>query len=114
SGDQQNIVANQVLNGDSTTSSVTRPLFIGRDTARTPNIYQLDARYTRTIFTIKERFSPKVWVEANNVLNHPNITTINTTAAVDAAGNIVRPPSFAPVSTVLEGRILQIGVRLDW
>jgi hypothetical protein len=114
SGDQQNIVANQVLNGDTTTSSVTRPLYIGRDTARTPNIYQLDARYTRTIFSIKERFSPKVWIEANNVLNHPNITSINTTAKVNSAGVITSPPSFAPVSTVLEGRIIQVGVRLDW
>jgi len=36
------------LNGD--TVAVQRPLFIGRNTVRTPNIYQIDARYTRTIF----------------------------------------------------------------
>jgi hypothetical protein len=114
SGDVQNIVANQILNGDQLTSSVTRPLYVGRDTARTPNIYQLDLRYTRTLFTIFERLRPKVWAEANNVFNHPNITTINTTATVNSAGVITKPPSFAPVSTVLEGRIIQLGVRVDF
>src|SRR5579884_1568730 len=114
SGDQQNIIANQVLNGDSTTSSVTRPLFLGRDLARTPNIYQIDARYTRTIFTLWERVRPKFWAEATNVFNHPNITSINTTAQVNSSGAITSPASLAPVSSVLEGRVIQLGVRLDW
>ncbi|MBV8833931.1 MAG: TonB-dependent receptor, partial [Acidobacteriaceae bacterium] len=114
SGDAQNIVANQVLNGDTTTGSVTRPLFVGRNTARTPNIYQVDARYTRTLFTLWERVSPKFIAEANNIFNHPNVTTINATAQVNAAGVITSAPTFAPVSTVLEGRIIQLGVRVDW
>lgn len=119
SGDEQNITANQPLNGDplagSGSGSATRPLYIGRNTVRTPNIYQFDARYTRTFFKLWERLQPSFFAEANNVLNHPNITTINTTAAVSAAtGAIVTPPSFAPVSTLLEGRIIQLGVRADW
>ncbi len=114
SGDAQNIVANQIVNGDQLTSSVTRPLFVGRDTARTPNIYQLDLRYTRTLFTLWERLSPKFWAEANNVFNHPNITSINTTATVNSLGVITKPPTFAPTTTVLEGRIVQLGVRVDW
>jgi len=114
SGDVQNIVANRILNGDQLTSSVTRPLFVGRDTARAPNVYQLDMRYTRTFFTLFERVKPKFWAEANNVFNHPNITTINTTATVNSAGVITKQPSFAPVSTVLEGRIVQLGVRVDF
>ncbi len=114
SGDEQNIIANQVLNGDSTTSSVTRPLFLGRDLARSPNVYQIDARYTRTIFTFRERVQPKFWAEATNVFNHPNITSINTTAQVNSSGAITSPASLAPVSSVLEGRVIQLGVRLDW
>jgi hypothetical protein len=114
SGDVQNIVANQILTGDQLTSSVTRPLFVGRDTARAPNIYQLDMRYTRTFFTLFERVKPKFWAEANNVFNHPNITSINTTATVNSSGVITKQPSFAPVSTVLEGRIIQLGVRVDF
>jgi hypothetical protein len=118
SGDEQNIVASQVLNGDALTGSgqgnATRPLYVGRNTVRTPNVYQLDARYTRAFFHLWERFQPQFFAEANNVLNHPNITTINTTAIVNSLGVITAPPTFAPVSTLLEGRIVQLGVRADW
>jgi hypothetical protein len=113
SGDQQNIAANTVLNGDSLATS--RPLYVGRNTAVTPSVYQFDVRYTRTFFKIRERLQPKFFIEANNVFNHPNVTTINTTATVTAAtGAIISNPTFAPVSTLLEGRIVQLGVRADW
>jgi hypothetical protein len=119
SGDEQNITANTVLNGDSLAGSgsgaATRPLFIGRNTARTPNVYQFDLRYTRTFLKLFERFQPKFFIEANNIFNHPNITTINTTAVVNATtGAITSNPTYAPVSTLLEGRIVQLGVRVDW
>ncbi len=118
SGDEQNLTANRVLNGDSLAGSgsgnATRPLFVGRNTLRTPNIYQLDLRYTRTFFKLWDRLQPRFFAEATNVLNHPNITTINTTAAVDITGAITAAPTLAPVSTLLEGRIIQLGVRADW
>ncbi len=117
SGDEQNIVANQNLNGDPITSSptnVTRPAYVGRYTVRGPNIYQVDLRYTRTLFTLWDRVRPQFLAEANNVFNHPNITTLNTTAQVNANGFITSGPSLAPVSTVLEGRIIQLGVQVSW
>jgi hypothetical protein len=112
SGDQQNITANRNLNNDA--KAATRPLYVGRDTVRGPAIYQFDARFTRTFLTIKERFRPKFIAEFNNVFNRENITSLNATATVDAAGNITGAPSLAPSSTVLEKRIVQFGVRLDW
>ena len=113
SGDEENIVANTVLNGD--TLGTSRPLYVGRNTVRTPNVYQIDVRYTRTFLKLWERLQPRFFIEANNVFNHPNITTINTTAVVSATtGAIMTNPSFAPVSTLLEGRIVQLGVRADW
>lgn len=115
SGDAQNLVANRSLNGDPLVApAVTRPLYVGRYTLRGPNIWQFDARYTRTLFTLWDRVKPKFLAEANNLFNHPNITTLNTTAAVDANGNITAPASLLPVSTVLEGRIIQLAVRCDW
>ncbi len=117
SGDTQNIVANRTLNGDGITGSVTRPLFVGRNTARTANIYQVDLRYTRTIARLWERVTPQFLVEANNLFNHPNVTTINSTATVDATGAMaaVQAPTFLkPSSTVLEGRIVQFGVGVRW
>lgn len=112
SGDEQNVTANRTLNNDA--KAATRPLYVGRDTVRGPAIYQFDARFTRTFLTIKERFKPKFIAEFNNVFNRENITSINTTATVDANGNITTPPSLLPTSTVLEKRIVQFGVRLDW
>jgi hypothetical protein len=116
SGDAQNIVANRVLNGDTISGSlsITRPLFVGRYTARGPSVYQIDARYTRTLFTLWDRVRPRFIAEANNIFNHPNITTLNTTAQVNTLGVITTPPSLLPVSTTLEGRIIQLGVRCDW
>jgi hypothetical protein len=112
-GDQQTINANANLNGDSLATS--RPLYIGRNTVRTPNVYQFDMRYTRTFLKFREKYQPKFFIEANNIFNHPNITSLNTTAAVTAAtGAIVTNPTFARVSSLLEGRIVQLGVRLDW
>jgi hypothetical protein len=110
SGDQQNIVVNKALNGDSITASVTRPLFVGRNSVRGPNIYQIDMRYTRDIVTLWERVKPQFTFEANNLFNHPNVTSLNAVAGVDALGNITTAPTLAPTSTVLEGRIVQVGV----
>jgi hypothetical protein len=118
SGDQQNITANTVLNGDSLAGSganaATRPLYVGRNTVRTPKVYQFDMRYNRTFFKIRERIAPSFFIEANNIFNHPNITSINTVATVNSTGAIVTNPTFAPTSTLLEGRIVQLGVRAIW
>jgi len=115
SGDEQNEVANRVLNGDSLAGTgVTRPLYVGRNTIRTPNVYQIDARYSRSFFKLFDRFTPQFFLEANNIFNHPNITSINTTATVNTAGQITAAPTLAPVSTLLEGRIVQLGVRAQW
>ncbi len=120
SGDPQNETVSAHLNGDALSSS--RPLFVGRNTLRAPLISEVDMRYTRTFATIAERFQPKLLIEATNLLNRSNVTTINTTATVvTAAGNAAGPigtitaaPSLAPVSSVLEARILQFGLKIDF
>ncbi len=112
-GDQQSITTSTNLNGDPA-GAPQRPLYIGRDTVRTPNIYQVDARYTRTLFSLKERLHVKFIAEANNVFNIKNITAINSTAVTNSLGVITTAPTLAPTSTVLEGRLLQLGIRADW
>lgn len=115
SGDEQNIITSTVLNGDPTTSSVTRPLFVGRNSLRAPAIYQIDMRYTRTFATLWERLKPQFFIEANNVFNHPNVTSLNVTVPVTSTGAATYGPSFGtPLSTVLEGRIVQIGLAARW
>jgi hypothetical protein len=112
SGDEVNFVANKNLNND--TLATSRPLFIARNAARGANVYQFDARYTRTFFTLWERLQPKFFAEVNNVFNHKNITAYNSTLTVDATGAATIPTTLVPTSTVLESRIVQLGVRLDW
>jgi hypothetical protein len=142
SGDQQNITANANLNNDSLVTSITRPLNIGRNTVRGPKIVQFDLRYTRTIFTLKERFKAQFLTEATNIFNHPNVTSLNTVVGVvtnvnpndptspgcptatnkftfdpthcgQIAGGSL-PTSFPRVSTVLQGRIFNFGLGVRW
>jgi hypothetical protein len=118
SGDEQTITVSPKLNGDALATS--RPLFVGRNTVRTPAIYQYDLRYTRTIGTFFERVTPKLLIEGNNIFNHSNVTTINTnatvatTAAIVPIGTITAQPTFLPTSTLLEARILQFGLKVDF
>jgi hypothetical protein len=129
SGDEQNIVAPLNLNGDPTVAaSVTRPVGIGRNTARGPKIVQFDLRYTRTLFTLKERLRAQFIMEGTNLFNHPNVTSLNTTipaARLNLTGTPATNPSYGtllgplptsfPLSaTVLQGRILDFGLGVRW
>jgi hypothetical protein len=113
SGDEESIVTSTVLNNDPI-GAPQRPLGIGRDTVTTPAVYQIDMRYTRTLYSYRERLNVKFLAEANNVFNTRNITSTNVTAATTALGAITAMPTFAPISSTLEGRLLQIGIRADW
>jgi hypothetical protein len=122
SGDIFNIGSNQSLNKDPTVpNSLQRPLFIGRDTYRGPNIYEFDMRYSR-LFPITERIRPEFFGEFTNLFNHSNFAggsaasgpAINTVATVDAAGNIIKPPSFARINTIMDSRLMQLGFRVTF
>jgi hypothetical protein len=101
--------------------SVTCPVFVGRNSYRGANIYQIDVRYTRTIASLWERVKPQFIFEVNNIFNHTNYTAYNTAVRtdtpdqpVDANNNeIPLPTSFTPTaSTVLEGRLVQFGLAV--
>ncbi len=119
-GDEQSITTSSKINGDALATS--RPLYIGRDTVRTPPIYQYDVRYTRTLGTVVHKIQPKLLIEANNLFNRSNVTSINTSATVVTnAGNPLGPigtittaPTFLPTSTLLEARIIQFGLKIDF
>lgn len=132
SGDQANLIATVTgtgvlpqLNGDPSTTTVQRPAFVGRNTFRSPSIYQVDARYTRTFGTYFDRLQPSFLLEANNIFNHQNITGLslsqpvygfitNGTAVQNAnAGLPVAGSSITTTrTTVLEARIVQWGVAV--
>ena len=126
SGLPQNVVANTILNNDTTTSGYTRPLFVGRNTARGPGLYEVDLRYTRGLGTWFEHIHPRLFAETTNMFNrHSNITSLNETASVvslsssggtptPATGSVVTPPSGAFVGSLMTARILEFGARIDF
>jgi hypothetical protein len=131
SGDQQNITANANLTHDAKVTSVTRPLFIGRNTVRGPKVVQFDLRYTRTLSTLWERVKPQFFVEFNNIFNHPNVTALNAVGQVDTNGSpVATDPKFNPnygallpaqpasflgaSSTVLQQRLVHFGLAARW
>lgn len=114
SGDQQNETSSSNLNGDTLSAGQQRPLFVARNTLRTPVVVQADLRYTRTLGTFFERMKPQIFVEANNVLNRSNFTSINASATTNSAGVIITQPTLVPTGSVLEARILQFGARIEF
>lgn len=123
SGDQANITSRTApLNGDTITTNVTRPLFVGRDSYRGPKIVEFDTRYTRNLFTWRDRITPQFIFSVTNLFNdHHNITGFNTAVPVNSAGypllpnnNIGVPTSFPFTTTVLEPRTLDFGLAVRW
>jgi len=112
-GENFNLGSNRVLNGDASTGpAFQRPLYVGRNTLRAPGTYEVNMRYTRTI-PIRERFGAEFFVESTNIFNHTNVTGLNSTAAVDVAGNITTP---APLNWTgaLDQRLIQLGVKFKF
>jgi hypothetical protein len=126
SGDQASILTGTTINGDSSVAAVTRPLFVGRNSVRSPNVYQIDGRFTRTFPKLFDRVSTSFFLEANNIFNHTNVTSLTTTQPVyglvgglpsTLPGAITGAPSGPAVvvrGSVLEARIVQWGVAARW
>jgi hypothetical protein len=113
SGDVFNMGSNRVLNGDpSTSSAFQRPLFIGRNTLRAPRTSEFNVRYARLV-PLGERMKLEFIAESTNVFNRSNVVGLNSTAAVDPAGNIIASPSL-DWTAALDQRLLQLGFRFSF
>ena len=113
SGDVFNMGSNRVLNGDpSTSSSFQRPLFIGRNTLRAPRTSEFNIRYSR-LFPLRERMKIEFIAESTNVFNRTNVVGLNSTAAVDTAGNVIAWPALN-WTAALDQRLLQLGFRFSF
>ena len=113
SGDVFNMGSNRVLNGDpSTRSTFQRPLFIGRNTLRTPSTFELNVRYSR-LFPIAGGLRFEFIAESTNIFNRTNVVGLSSTAIVDSAGNILASPSLA-WTAALDQRLLQLGFRFTF
>jgi hypothetical protein len=113
SGDLFNMGSNKILNGDGTEGTAfQRPLFVGRDTIRAGWVAEINARYSR-MFPVTERKSVEFLAETTNLGNRLNVTGLNSTASVDAAGNITTPATLVPTGA-RDQRLLQLGLRFNW
>lgn len=113
SGENFNMGGTRILNGDTSAGAAfQRPLYVGRNTLRAPATAELNLRYSR-IFPIKERWKPEFFFESTNILNHTNVTGLNSTATVDALGAITAQPSLAWTSA-LDQRLIQLGFKLTF
>jgi TonB dependent receptor-like, beta-barrel len=63
-----------------------RPLFIGRNTATSGPVKQIDLRYSRFI-PVRESMRVEVIGEFTNLFNIVNVSGVNQVVTVDAAGN---------------------------
>jgi hypothetical protein len=115
SGLPVNISANQDLNKDTTNSD--RPLFVPRNSLYLPARKNVDMRYTRSI-PIMGSARGQVIVELKNVFNTKQLSGINTSTAVDAAGNPLSAIPSDPYDFVnpsgYEQRKLQLGFKVKF
>jgi hypothetical protein len=113
SGLPLNILANSDLNGDSVNSD--RPIGVTRNSLYLPNRSNVDLRYTRSV-PIAGAVRGEVIAELKNVFNTVQMSGINTTRAVDAAGVPLVPIPTDPYQFVnpsgYEQRKFQLGFRV--
>ncbi|MGH9943511.1 MAG: TonB-dependent receptor domain-containing protein [Pyrinomonadaceae bacterium] len=116
SGEAFNIVSQRDLNNDGFgAGSSDRPLFVGRNTGRTPNQFNVDMRYSRFV-TITERFNVEVFGEFLNLFNRNSIFQVNGVIATDVNGNLSAPlPDFTRQNPVaLDSRQFQLGFKFNF
>jgi hypothetical protein len=85
SGFRFNVRGNRDLNSDGVATN-DRPLFIGRNTATSGPVKQVDLRYSRFI-PVRESMRVEVIGEFTNLFNMVNVSSVNQSVMVDAAGN---------------------------
>jgi hypothetical protein len=107
-----NIVSNRDLNLDGVANN-DRPIGIDRNTGRLGRVFNFDARYSR--FVPFGRVRGELFAEAKNLFNTQNVSAVNRTVAVDAAGNPLAPlpDPFPPTSGYLQ-RHIQLGLKVNF
>ncbi len=120
SGEVFNIVSNRDLNNDGVSGAgADRPLFIGRNTGRTPSQFNVDLRYSRFV-RFNERFNLEFFGEFINLFNRRSLFSISGTVATNAAGVLDAPlPNFTTNVTgrnpvALDSRQLQLGLKFNF
>lgn len=85
---------------------------LSRNYFRTPSNYNFDLAVSR-IFPVHERLNFQLRMEAFNVLNHPNFSTVNATGAA-AFTTALNNGTFGNVTGALDPRIFQLAGKFTF
>lgn len=116
-----NIRSNRDLNGDGVNND--RPLGVERNAGRLGTVFNVDLRYSRYIPIVASK-KGEFFVEAKNLFNRQNISSVNRVVATDVAGNPLVDISNVtatgdrglPFSGTAgyDQRIFQVGVKVQF
>ena len=116
-----NIRSNRDLNADGVTND--RPLNIERNSGRLGKVVNLDLRYSRFI-PFRASTRGEVFLEAKNLFNRQNISSVNRVVTTDAAGvpavdisNVTATGTLGQPFTGTAGydqRIFQVGFKVSF
>ncbi len=107
------------INGSGT--SVNRPFWIPRNNFQMPRVVDVDLELAKSV-RFNERFNFKMFVQAFNLFNHVNATSVDsllyTAGGTAAAPTLTYNPDFLHVTassnSLIAQRQIQIGAHLDF
>ena len=85
----------------------------GRNIARTMPIWQFDAALNKT-FQLRERTELQFRAEAFNLFNRANFLAPNSTCSAWNAQGVCTTGSFGTITSTLDPRLLQLGLKLSF
>jgi len=90
-----------------------RPLFVRRNAFRGPDIFQIDARLTRS-FTIRERYRIMGIAEAENLLNSTNANCSTAGGCTGAVISTAGATDFGRITSARTARNFQLGAKFTF
>jgi Carboxypeptidase regulatory-like domain/TonB dependent receptor len=106
-----NVYAGKDLNGDQDLND--RPLFIGYNSLRGPNLYEEDLRVNYDI-PVFERYHLDFYIESENLFNHPNENCNTTTGCTSAVNNNITSSAFLHPTSDRNPRGLYFGGKITF
>lgn len=111
SGSPINVYAGSDLNGD--TNLNDRPLNTSRNSLRASSLYEEDMRLTYEI-PIRERLKLKLYSEAENLFNHPNLNCDAGSGCSGAVDNNITSSEFLQPTSVRNPRGFNFGSMITF
>jgi len=90
-----------------------RPLFVGRNSLRGSNLYEVDPRVSYDI-PFRERYHLVLFSEAENILNHPNLNCVASPGCTNAVNNNITSAAFLHPTSDRNARLFNFGSKVTF